>query len=70
MLLLLLSTPIPSREGGHLGYADCGMVFQLRFLGAIRSTSSNWGTGVASAKQKSQLGVPGFIDFDEVWTPT
>ena len=52
MLMLLLSKSIPGRGGGgggHLGYADCGMVFQVLLLDGIRSTSK-WGARVARAK--------------------
>ena len=57
--MLLLTAPIPSREGWalgvlRLGYADCGMVFRVPHLSAIHSTSKR-GACVAGAKRNAEI---------------
>ena len=41
----------PVGRGGHLGPTDCGVLFHVLLLSAIRSTSSNPGTHFARAKE-------------------
>ena len=38
----------------HLGYADCTSVFRVILLGAIHSTTSNWGTRFARERGKKK----------------